>query len=975
MTPNYIGKTRLGILLSGLMLLPWGVAPHGQSAAQGGKNLEPLPVVHQPIDEQAQAQLLAQLGVSVSEQTERRARIQKLRQRLPQAQVEWSALTGNPHHVFSYVGALTAPNPTQSPETIARTFLRLTPELYQSPSVDLQPETLHLVRSYQTRRTGVTHLTFQQYAGGIPILGGAIRANVLPDGRLLSLSGDLFQLKTINSDLLKTLKQQPGTRNPEPGTRIFQTTLESLNLTDENQLRAPLKASQVLLPIGKDTLRLAWQVEVQPIDSADHWLVLIDAERHQVLRTYNLTWYAAQTPTPQGRVFATTPQPNLPRVTPPPPGLVEREMRPFAGDPVASPDGWIDLTQRTTVGNNVEAQEDRDANNTGGFRPVLSDEMLFDFPLVLQNPTQGPEQFQAAAVTNAFYWANVMHDYLYALGFDEAAGNFQRDNFGRGGVGNDPVRVDAQDGARINNSSFATSPDGAPGQMSLYFWTRAVPSLDSSLDAEIILHEYTHGLTNRLVGGPQDVTALNPVQSSGMGEGWSDWFALSILTRAEDPVDGAFPFGSYVAQNFERGLRRFAYSTNLQINPLTFADIDPAQTRFPDDPTQVHKVGEVWCSALWEVRANFIGRYGFEAGRRELEHLVVEGLKLTPTAPTMLDARDAILLADRIANQGQNQDIIWRGFAKRGMGFTARAFGGGLMTVRQAFDLPPFADPTGRIVLNDVIFADGEPLQISVGKASFAQTESVTVEVRSTAGDVETLVLDQADAIPALFEGVLPVKIGQPVTASDGILQAQIGNDLTVALVNPPDGQPLSTTAKAGQRIAVFTDTLESGIGRWKPKNTWALTTISANSATHSWTDSPQGNYPAKANLILTAPKFDLTQVRGAKLTFWHQFDLERGFDFGFVEAKAGAGTPWQILAVFTGNQLSFQPVTIDLSQFDGKKPKVRFRLTSDTINQRDGWYIDDVKVLGGSDGAKKPEPEAKPDPETIEIPSDTPNK
>ena len=57
--------------------------------------------------------------------------------------------------------------------------------------------------------------------------------------------------------------------------------------------------------------------------------------------------------------------------------------------------------------------------------------------------------------------------------------------------------------------------------------------------------------------------------------------------------------------------------------------------------------------------------------QRQSLQLVVDGLKLTPNAPTFLDARNAIIVADRVNNGGANQCLIWQAFAKRGSGFSA----------------------------------------------------------------------------------------------------------------------------------------------------------------------------------------------------------------------------------------------------------------------------------------------------------------
>src|SRR5437899_9845725 len=113
--------------------------------------------------------------------------------------------------------------------------------------------------------------------------------------------------------------------------------------------------------------------------------------------------------------------------------------------------------------------------------PQGSPNRVFDFNLDLNND---PSQYTGASVVNLFYWCNWMHDKLYELGFTEAAGNFQSNNFSRGGLGNDAVQADAQDGSGINNANFSTPPDGSPGRMQMFLWNGPSPARDGDLDAE-----------------------------------------------------------------------------------------------------------------------------------------------------------------------------------------------------------------------------------------------------------------------------------------------------------------------------------------------------------------------------------------------------------------------------------------------------------------------------------------------------------
>jgi hypothetical protein len=336
----------------------------------------------------------------------------------------------------------------------------------------------------------------------------------------------------------------------------------------------------------------------------------------------------------------------------------------------------------------VDAYLDRDANDAPDLpRPAGSPHHVFEPPADL---SQSPASYGDAAAVNLFYWCNWFHDRLYELGFDEAAGNYQKDNFGRGGAGGDAVLADAQDGGGFNNANFTPAEDGVPGRVQMYVFDGVPLGRDGSFDSDVVLHELTHGVTMRLVGAG---LALFNDQSAGLGEGWSDFYALALTAPPEADLDGAYPAGGYASygyrglmENFYFGIRRYPYSTDLSKNPLTYRDIDPAlavphTTRAheshlslrPDARGRGASFGEVWCVALWEARANLIRKYGYDTGQRLILQLVTDGLKLTPSEPNFVQARDAILQADLVNDGGQNLNELWSAFAKRGLGLAAQA--------------------------------------------------------------------------------------------------------------------------------------------------------------------------------------------------------------------------------------------------------------------------------------------------------------
>jgi uncharacterized repeat protein (TIGR01451 family) len=346
--------------------------------------------------------------------------------------------------------------------------------------------------------------------------------------------------------------------------------------------------------------------------------------------------------------------------------------------------------------------------------------------------TNAFDQFRRGAVTQLFYISNWYHDQLFKLGFDEGSANFQQTNFGGSGLGGDRVLADAQDASGTNNANFATPPDGVSGRMQMYRFTGPTIDRDGGLDAEIVLHELTHGTSNRLVGNG---AGLNWDPAGGMGEGWSDFYALSLLnnTNADNP-NARYSSGAYATyklggllDNYVYGIRRFPYSTDNTVNPLTWADVDdvtnnqaggiaPSPLNFnANGGMEVHNAGEIWALSLWEVRSRVIadpaGANGdVPTGNRTMLQLVTDGLKLTPIDPSFTAARDAIIQADCATNLCANEASIWSGFADRGLGYGAKTpynalFGyvAGHMGIHESFQVPflDVVNPGSDVVVDD----------------------------------------------------------------------------------------------------------------------------------------------------------------------------------------------------------------------------------------------------------------------------------
>ncbi len=635
----------------------------------------------------------------------------RLKGRLAGVRVELDRVLGRPGFISRREGLLTGPNgdgstipkallnaiPAGDPYRVTKAFLNEYRDVFGHDATALTGAVVK--RDYVAKHNGLHTTVWEQQVAGIPVFEAMIQVHVTKRGELVN----------ITSRFIADPAKAKGPMVPAiTGTEALICAAQSLELTlseaeitakgapigvDQRQkLRAAVLAGRaevklIWLPMNGRSLRLCWDVLLTPKSRGETFRALVDAQTGVVQVRRCLTVYSSSA---SFRVFTSdSPSPLSPGYSTPQtaqPSVVERSLVTLVAlDATASPDGWIPDGFYETWGNNVAAHTDLNSDNGADLpRPQGSPERVFDFP---QDLALAPGTYSDAATVQVFYWCNWMHDRLYQQGFDEAAGNFQNSNFGRGGLEGDELQADAQDGSGFNNANMTTLPDGYPPRMQMYLWNGPTPDRDGSLDAEIVLHEYAHGMSYRLVGGG---TGIGSLQTSGMGEGWSDFYALALLSSANDDVNGCYAFGAYAAhlmsglpQSYYFGTRRYPYSTDMTKNPLTLSQVAqtsvdmsiPRSSIFTTNaqlnPSEVHNIGEVWCSALWEVRANLIKRHGFAIGNELALQLVTDGMKLCPPEPNFLQARDAIIQADLVNNGGTNHNELWAGFAKRGMGFSA----------------------------------------------------------------------------------------------------------------------------------------------------------------------------------------------------------------------------------------------------------------------------------------------------------------
>lgn len=611
-------------------------------------------------------------------------------------------------------------------------------------------------------------------------------------------------------------------------------------LASSRNVRGEVPSKLVYFPIAPGVLIPAWSQVFFTRGDFD-WYTIVDAQKGTLLWRKNIR-ADVSTHDARFRVYvqadgktpADSPAPHSPTTNTVGLGTQYTEIAPTivsmlsVQDSTASPNGWIDdcpgggctANETQTIGNNVHAYMDRtvggantnspdtDAGSVldGNGKPMGNPDINSrnrdflgtsprDFetnylpPPQAGNPEAGQtctgdgsngtlaiDQFRRGMVTHLFYVVNWYHDQLYNLGFNEAAGNFQVNNFGRGGLSNDRVLAEAEDGSGTNNANFSTPPDGTSGRAQMFRFTGPTIDRDGDLDQEVLVHELTHGLSNRLIG---NAAGLNWEVGAGIGEGWSDFYALSLLnnTNADDP-DGLYAAGAYATyklspgftDNYVYGIRRFPYTTDNAINPMTWADSDditnnlsggiaPSSARpFNNNGAlEVHNMGEIWCLTLWEVRSRIIhdpagANNDVPTGNHTVLQLITDAMKMTPISPSLIDARDAIIAADGATHAYANEESIWGGFADRGLGYNAvapvtRMFGynAGHMGVGESFS-GPYLDKAGTTVSdsscgnNNGAIDPGEVIDLTVGlknpwhKASKGVASATATLTCSTAG-------------------------------------------------------------------------------------------------------------------------------------------------------------------------------------------------------------------------------------------------
>ncbi|MBI3884093.1 MAG: M36 family metallopeptidase, partial [Sphingobacteriales bacterium] len=479
------------------------------------------------------------------------------------------------------------------------------------------------------------------------------------------------------------------------------------------------------------------------------------------------------------------------------------------------------------------------------------------------------------------------------------------------------------------------------------------PKIDGCYDAGVIAHEYAHGISNRLTGGPANTSCLNNAEQAG--EGWSDYMALMVTqnwattTLADSLVKRTV--GTYVLGEpaTGAGLRSYPYCLNKAVNPLTYAYMNGGTGG------EVHFIGEIWTAVLWDMTWKIIQQEGSiepdiynaasNGGNAIALNLVMMGMKLQLCSPGFLDARDAILKADSLLYNNRHKCAIWSAFARRGMGYSAKQ-GSSNSTSDQtvAFDVPTYATIEKTAIADSISVSDTIAYTI---KVSCGCTVLTNLNIVDTLPAGSTYINSSAGSSAGNIV-TIPVSFTQPSQTSSYIVNTKstlLGCTITYSINDNRESNTIGGFSTVGGRT-VNSAKSASGTSSWfatEPVTTTDITLMSSS-------------------ILLS---------NSSLLSFNHYFNTENTYDGGVIEISVNGGG-WQDLGskiikgsyttamdasttlsgrqAFSGLSNGFQQTIVDLSSFTGQTVAIRFRFITDDGNSTivEGWFVDDIKLVSG---------------------------
>jgi extracellular elastinolytic metalloproteinase len=999
--------------------------------------------------------------------------------------------------------------------------------------------------AYTTAHLNITHAYLQQHYRGIKVFNGILNLNILDD-KVVSFGNrwitDMASTEVSNlpAILASNAVQRSASHLGNAIADIAEISREQNSLGQDikyvfspgNLSRSDIPTELVWLEGEQKEIILCWTVEIHETENENIWLIFIDAHTGAYIRKDNLVLHCDFSHPeevdhqPSHAIASMSEPPTLLLTAPdssynvfampvesPNHGTRSIEERPWLaagiGDPAITL-GWHDdgTTNYTiTRGNNVHAYEDMNNDNAPGYTPDTAN-LRFDYPFT---PSDEPTDNLASCITNLFYWNNIIHDVMYQYGFDEVSGNFQNDNLGRGGLGNDFINAEALDGSGSNNANFSTPADGGNGRMQMYVWSQVsensplfittppsitgdmfavesafstanrlediglttgdlvlvedavggtheacgdlsngaslagniavidrgncnftvkvkkaqdlgaiaaivinnvpgdpfgmggsdnsivIPAVmisladgnllkavldtadvnvsldavagivpDGDFDSGIITHEYGHGISIRLTGGPAISTCLNNQEQ--MGEGWSDYFGLMMTTdwATAEPEDRR-GIGTYVLgqPNDGQGIRTYPYTTDMGDNPFTYADVSDAP--LSNGSPSVHFIGSIWCTMLWDMTWNIIEMEGIDTdmydgdgGNNIALQLVIDALKLQPCRPGFVDGRDAILLADELYYDGRHYCAIWDAFAGRGLGVDADQ--GSSASYNDG--TTSFAVPYGvriRNTTDEVVTTEGQ---------------EVTFTIKATC---ECQNLSDVDIEDVLSEDLLYVPGSGGILSGDIVMFSADTMEVMDSLLFTYHGIVRPCTATATDTLSAdyaegpdqYQSVKLSGTGTKE----WVKDGTQSVSPTRSWYAT---NYTSASDYVLLLNDPVNLDEGPIEIAFYHRYQTQGNFDGGVVEYSFNGGSTWTDAGrdfiengypgsisnnsgtaiagqrAFSGTSdiqfdtSGFIQSIIALSPGDNDSLSLRFRFVTNASTGGggiNGWYIDNILI------------------------------
>jgi uncharacterized protein (TIGR03382 family) len=1110
-------------------------------------------------------------------------RVEHAEERLGVPTVLWNA-RGEEQRTGAFAG--------QTPEQAARAHLQQVADLYRLAREDISNAVLQNVHKQER---GPVVARFGQKINGVEVFRGDINVVMTRDNDLVAITGNLAPREALSTASRATFKLAPADAVARAFANLTDTVISGRSLVgagtkgDYSQftfepgvgtvlphaMGTPARAKKVFFTLP-DSLQPAYYVELnvgtKGSNDADFYSFVISATDGSLLFRNNLTVADSFTynvwadPT----TFIPFDGPHGTEATPHPTGTPNRYQAPFVPHnvitlqnvPFTRNDPWLPANATQTTGNNVDAYADLaapDGFQAGGadIRPSTTAPGVFDYTYdVTKAPGSSPNQIKAAT-THLFYLNNFLHDWFYDAGFDEASGNAQVSNYGRGGLEGDSLRAEAQDYSGRNNANMSTPADGSRPRMQMYIFngvpslqalapasvagnleagsasfgaqvfdltgdvlipnpagttlactafpagtdfsgkivlvdrgtctfnvkvknaqlvgaigvivannalnqaapglggtdaTVTIPSLgitketgdawkaevaannstisikmrrspdldrDGTIDNQIVAHEWGHYISNRLIG---NANGLTNNQGRAMGEGWADFTALLMTVKESDrnlpgnnTYQGVYAMAGYTQSGGANnghyfGIRRLPLSTDTNKNNLSyrhFANANPLPTNHPistNAPTgvgnsQVHNGGEVWSTMLWECYASLLNAYPFQEAQDRMKQYLVAGYKATPSAPTLLEARDALLAAAAASDPADYQRFL-NAFAKRGAGLGAKAAdrdsvdhigvvesfanGNNLEVVSMRLDdsavgcdrdgvldkgeagmfhvtvrntgvgaLPAF---TGTVAASGATatmgFPNGPTLSFPALQPGASITRTLRVELTDVSGTTPTAGLTVTFNEPSLPASATTATYDRRVHYDEGLAVSATESFETTstAWISSPANRWVPATANSTSRyihvnnLPVVTDMIF--VSPWMKVNPTGDFIIS-----YKYRHSLEGTAGAGG---LSAPFYDgvVLEVTTDGST-WNEVFTTYNVNPGYVAFLTAGDNPLSELPAYTGlsaNFPSWATATANFkTQLAGRDIRVRFRIGTDTGASAYGFDLDDVTLTNAA--------------------------